>query len=117
MIKFISGLIGFAVPSWGLAAAALVFGISVLGGAYFKGRTDANANCNAASLQLKIDILERDAEIIKRAAKFEEEAAAEIAGETERLEKERADYAATLQQRPACALDAGDIDADARRLR
>lgn len=96
----------------GLASGAV-------GAAYWKGRSDGNANCNAASLKLKIDILERDALVQKRASKFEETATADIATETTRLERERADYAKQIhiKGRTLCALDADDIDADARRMR
>lgn len=107
----------FGLPTWVLPVAMMALASGVVGGAYVKGRLDANAKCNARSLQLKIDILERDALVQKRASKFEEDATADIATETERLERERADYAKLLPKKPACAFDAGDIDADTRRMR
>lgn len=108
----------FGLPTWVLPVAMIGLASGVVGGAYLKGRSDGNANCNAASLKLKIDILERDALVQRRASKFEDEATVEIAGETARLEMERIKYANQVQSKGrVCILDADDIDADARRMR
>lgn len=108
----------FGLPAWVLPVAMIALASGIVGAAYWKGRSDANANCNAASLKLKIDILERDALVQKRASKFEEEATVDYATENERLKDELAKYSIYLKNvGSSCALDAGDIDADTRRMR
>ena len=111
MSKFISGLIGSAIPSWVVPAAAVVAVLSVLGGAYLKGRSDANANCNAAALRAEIAILKRDADVQKAADEVEAKALVESEALNNSMQMEISDYAEKLKARPdRCPLSGADVE-------
>ena len=78
----------------------------------------ARAECQAAALQSRIAVLERQLEAANASAKSAERAAAERESAALLMQKERDAYAAYLATRPlppSCAFDARDVDRLMRR--
>ena len=53
-MKWVTSLLGLALPSWVLPVSVVGVLVFSLGGAYLKGRHDANENCKAATLEAQI---------------------------------------------------------------
>lgn len=109
VLKFMAWL---GLPSWvlpvllaGAASIALTF-------AYMKGYSTASAKCEAASLRVKIESLERDIRNAKEAERLEAEELAKLQKLTDDLEAEVAAYEIELASKPdnRCSLDQSDID-------
>lgn len=110
MIRWLLALIG--LPSWLAPVIIVATGAAMLGGAYTKGRLDANANCREAELRSEIEALKRDIAVQKDADAFEDAAARQSDADRARLEQEVADYEKELASRPAdarCALTDDDV--------
>ena len=100
-----------------LLAAAGIAGMLVAG-AYFKGRSDANANCRAAALQAQVEALKRDIKVQLEADAYEAAQMIELETENDKKDMEIAEYVKKLAERPTdsrCLLDDLDIGVDRMR--
>lgn len=112
-MRWITSLLGLALPSWVLPVSVVGVLVFSLGGAYLKGRHDANENCKAATLEAQIKILKRDIAIQAAADRQEDIARAKTEQENALLKTKVEAYAEQISPDGNCRLTADDV----KRLR
>lgn len=112
-MRWITSLLGLTLPSWVLPVSMVGVLVFSLGGAYLKGRHDANENCQAAALAAQIKILKRDIAIQAAADKQEDLAKVKIEAENLALKDKVEAYAKQITPDGNCRLTADDV----KRLR
>lgn len=108
-------ILWLGLPSWVLPVIGAGLVTLALSFAYIKGYSNASAKCEAASLRVKIESLERDLKAAKDAERIEAEELAKLEKLMDDYEAEIAAYEIELDRKPdgRCTLSDDDI----KRLR
>lgn len=89
--------------------AAAAFAIALVG-SYWVGHYDASSDCKADKIAAQLATKNRDLENAQKAKDDETQRANKIEADANARQKDDADYIATLEGRPSCALDDSDLD-------
>jgi hypothetical protein len=103
MTKFATAFLGCT-----RCVVATVFVIAGVG-SYWVGHYDAASDCKEAQIAAQLATKNRDLEAAQKAKDDETQRANKIEADANARQKDDADYIATLEKRPSCALDDSDL--------